>query len=224
MSPNKRSLDYLSVSYSTKSKPVTSYPLDLITYLTSRLGISRGSVIDVGCGRGDQLLAFQKLGFQICGLDIEDSCRDIDNHHICDISIDPFPFPDNSFDIVFSKAVIEHLYIHQIEHFMQELLRIAKPGAPIVLLTPDWRFLYRDFYEEFTHVTPFTQRSLQQCMQMYGIDSVSVESFIQLPFVWRYPWLTFLCDIFNFLPLPRSTCKLVRWSKDRVLLGIGRKP
>ena len=87
---------------------------------------------------------------------------ELDNHFICDISKDTFPLDDNSFDIVFSKAVIEHLYIHEIEHFMHELLRIAKPGAAIVIFTPDWRYLYRDFYEEFTHVTPFTCRSLDR--------------------------------------------------------------
>jgi ubiquinone/menaquinone biosynthesis C-methylase UbiE len=223
MSEKKRELNYLAVSYDTNIKPKTAYPDQLMQHVTTRLGIRGGTAVDVGCGRGDQLFALQRLGFDVTGLDIERSTDDIAKHHVCDVGREVFPLTDGSVDLAFSKAVIEHLYLPQIEHFMLEMLRITKPEGYVVLMTPDWRYLYRDFYVEFTHVTPFTERSLEQCMQMYGLVDVSVQSFIQLPPVWRYPFLKGVCDVLNLLPLPKSTSKWVRWSKERVLLGIGRK-
>lgn len=223
MSEKKRELNYLAVSYDTKTKPKTAYPDELMQHVTSLVGLKGGAAVDVGCGRGDQLFALQRLGFNVAGLDIEQSTDDITNHHICDVGREVFPLPDASVDLAFSKAVIEHLYLPQIEHFMLEMRRIAKPEGYVVLMTPDWRYLYRDFYVEFTHVTPFTERSLEQCMRMYGLVDASVQSFIQLPLVWRYPSLKGVCDVINLLPVPKSTGKWVRWSKERVLLGIGRK-
>lgn len=223
MNEKKRELNYLAVSYDTVSKPKTAYPDQLMRHVTQLLGLNGGLAVDVGCGRGDQLFALQRLGFQVVGLDIERSTEDIADHHVCDVGREAFPIADASVDLAFSKAVIEHLYLPQIEHFMLELRRITRPGGYVVLMTPDWRYMYRDFYVEFTHVSPFTVRSLEQCMCMYGLEDVRVQSFIQLPPVWRYPWLKGACDVINLLPVPKSAGKWARWSKERVLLGIGRK-
>lgn len=223
MGEKKRELNYLAVSYDPESKPKTAYPDHLMQHVTELLGLKGGAAVDVGCGRGDQLFALQRLGFEVTGLDIERSAEDIPRHHVCDVGREIFPVPDASVDLAFSKAVIEHLYLPQIEHFMLEMKRITKPDGYVVLMTPDWNYMYRDFYVEFTHVSPFTVRSLEQCMRMYGLVDVSVQSFIQLPPVWRYPWLKAACDVINLLPVPKSAGKWARWSKERVLLGIGRK-
>lgn len=223
MSDSKRKLNYLAVSYDEKSKPKTAYPDQLMNHIVRCLGLSGGTVADIGCGRGDQLFALQRLGFDVIGLDIERSADNIPNHHVCDVGRELFPIPDDALDLAFSKAVIEHLYLPQIEHFMLEMKRITKPGGYVVLMTPDWRYMYRDFYVEFTHVSPFTVRSLEQCMRMYGFEEVTVQSFIQLPSVWGHPWLKGVCDIINWLPVPKEWGKWARWSKERVLLGIGRK-
>jgi ubiquinone/menaquinone biosynthesis C-methylase UbiE len=223
MIEKKRAMNYLAVSYDAAIKPKTSYPDELMQHVTQLIGLSGGNAVDVGCGRGDQLFALQRLGFEVTGLDIERSTEAIANHHVCDVGSESFPLPDNAVDLSFSKAVIEHLYIPQVEHFMLEMRRITKPGGYVVLMTPDWRYMYRDFYNEFTHVTPYTENSLGQCMRMYGLTDVRVQSFIQLPPVWRHPWLKGVCDLVNVAPIPKSAGKWVRWSKERVLLAIGKK-
>ncbi|MFT3858153.1 MAG: methyltransferase domain-containing protein [Aquabacterium sp.] len=223
MIEKKRELNYLAVSYDTATKPKTSYPDELMGHITRLTGLKGGRAADIGCGRGDQLFALQRLGFQVTGLDIERSTDDIADHHVCDVGSEVFPLADDTLDLTFSKAVIEHLYIPQIEHFMLEMKRVTRPGGYVVLMTPDWRYMYRDFYLEYTHVTPFTERSLEQCMKMYGLRDVQVQSFIQLPQVWRQPWLKNVCDVINVLPLPKTSGKWVRWSKERVLLAVGRK-
>lgn len=45
------------------------------------------------------------------------------------------PFPDGHFDAVVSVEVIEH--VEDQFAFLRELLRIAKPGAPVIITTPN---------------------------------------------------------------------------------------
>lgn len=223
MAEKRRNFDYLSVSYSTLTKPKTKYPEELMKHITSLIGLKGGKAVDVGCGRGDQLHALRQLGFEVSGLDIECAAELTGDHSVCDVGSETFPISSNSVDLAFSKAVIEHLYLPQIEHFMSELRRITKPGGYIVLMTPDWQYMYREFYTEFTHVSPFTAPSLEQCMKMHGFIDVHVESFIQLPSVWKRPGLRWVCDMLCYLPIPSSAGKWIRWSRERVLLAIGKK-
>ena len=55
-----KKMDYLAVSYDTASKPKTEYPCSLMSHITKICGLKAGTstiVVDVGCGRGDQLFA-----------------------------------------------------------------------------------------------------------------------------------------------------------------------
>jgi ubiquinone/menaquinone biosynthesis C-methylase UbiE len=61
----------------------------------------------------------------------------------------PLPFPDGSFDWVFSHAVIEHIVDDAPRgHFVSELLRVARKGAMIT--TPN-----RYFWVETHTMVPF---------------------------------------------------------------------
>lgn len=51
--------DYPDVTYSLKKKPVTNYPKKFAKFIFDKYyNKKRGSILDVGCGRGDQLFAF----------------------------------------------------------------------------------------------------------------------------------------------------------------------
>ena len=52
-----------------------------------------------------------------------------------------FPFPDNSFDYVYSEHLFEHLSYMQAINMLQECHRILKPSGVIRIATPNFRFL-----------------------------------------------------------------------------------
>src|SRR6476659_4004981 len=58
-------------------------------------------VLDLGCGPHDQAAAFEYLGYRYIGADYSSGAADVlaDAHSL--------PFPDRSFDCVFSFAVLE---------------------------------------------------------------------------------------------------------------------
>ena len=49
----------------------------------------------------------------------------------------PYPFGDNYFDAVFMSHVLEHIYWEEVPTFITEMSRVAKPGAPMLIICPD---------------------------------------------------------------------------------------
>jgi SAM-dependent methyltransferase len=49
----------------------------------------------------------------------------------------PYPFPDETFDAIYLGHVLEHIDWKQIPSFLQDMKRIAKPGAHILIVGPD---------------------------------------------------------------------------------------
>jgi predicted SAM-dependent methyltransferase len=50
---------------------------------------------------------------------------------------EPYPFPDEHFDAIYLGHVIEHIDWRLVPEFLLDMKRIAKPGAPILIVGPD---------------------------------------------------------------------------------------
>ncbi len=220
--------DYVNVIYNKKDRPFTQYPDRLSRYLTSRYKLSKGSkILDLGCGRGEFLRGFFRCGLNGYGVDQSAIAKSI-----CleaeilqsDLKYDPLPYNDNYFDVIFSKSVLEHFYYP--EKLVMEIYRIVKPGGLVITMVPDWESIYKTFYEDYTHRTPFTITSLKDIFLINGFDYVKVEKFRQLPFLWSRPWLKAFCSLVAFI-VPRSLrpySKFVRFSQEIMLLSTAIKP
>lgn len=49
----------------------------------------------------------------------------------------PYPFEDNTFDAVFLGHVLEHIPWAEVPAFLNDISRVTKPGAPILVVGPD---------------------------------------------------------------------------------------
>lgn len=187
-------------------------------------------ILDIGCGKGTAMKQFAKYGLEAFGID----CRDegLRNFRLCNIESDAIPYEDNTFDIVYSKSVIEH--VTNSENFVKESLRVLKPGGLFICLTPDWESQRRFFWDDYTHVKPFTRKSLRDILLIHHYVDVECEYFFQMPFLWKYPKLTLITTgLASLLPDSlkwktrehRNTKdrKLIRFLKERMLLARGFK-
>ena len=218
--------DYLNIVYDTKSHPKTEYPDKLTRYLFEKFRMQGGQkILEPGCGRGEFLDGFRKLGMDCYGLDLSPEAggmlKEVEVKH-ANLEEDPMPYEDNYFDFIYNKSLLEHLY-HP-DHFVKEAFRILKPGGMLICLVPDWEANYKTYFDDFTHRTPFTKVALDDLYQMCDFQDISVEKFRQLPIVWKYPKLNYLCAAISPFIHVRTQSKFFRWSRELMLVGVGAKP
>lgn len=219
--------DYLKVIYDTNSHPQTSYPGKLASYLFQAFQMEKGEkFLEPGCGRGEFLAEFQNLGLEAYGIDLSphagNLCHTVEVKKNVDIENDKWPFPDNYFDIIYNKSLMEHL--RNPDKFLNEARRVLKPGGKILCLIPDWESNYKIYFDDFTHRTPFTKVALSDIYKMTDFIDINVYKFRQLPIVWKYPVINLFCAFISpFIPV-RTTNKFLKWSRELMLVGYAVKP
>lgn len=223
---------YLEVTYNTSDKPFTNYPSILAKYLIDRFGIRQGAaLLDTGTGRGEMMNAFYNLGLRAVGCDLDSPPREFTQLEVkeFDITKDPFPYEDNTFDVVFSKSVLEHIY--NPKHYFTEIYRILAPGGIFIILTPDWRSQWKTFYDESTHVHAYTPLSVRDCFLLNGFQNVNAELFHHHPYMWRRSFWRIVAMFLRRLyttPTARklekvAKNKFLRWAVEQNVLGYGYK-
>jgi ubiquinone/menaquinone biosynthesis C-methylase UbiE len=218
--------DYLGVRYSETARPLSVYPFQLTQYLTEQhLSKHRGGrLLDLGCGRGEFLKGFLEQGFDGVGIDRQASTLlDLSGRiQALNIESEALPFSTDSLDVIFNKSVLEHLT--HISPVLNECKRVLKPGGTLLCMVPDFRSQWPHFYDDWTHVRPFTLTGLTECLMSHGYTVVSSRRFRQLPALWSRPYLSPLADLASLLPSQFKRSKWVRFSKELMLLVAAQKP
>jgi len=214
-------MSYLKTVYGER-KP-TTYPDKFCEHIMKKYNLKHNQkFLDVGCGSGVFADAFKKKGFHVQGIDREKFWKY--TRRIKDLETSDFPYPNNSFNVVFSKSVIEH--IHKPEHFLSECKRVLKKGGRLIILVPDWITQQNVFYEDYTHVQPYTITSMNDLLKIHGFKNVQVELFTQLPVIWKYKYLEIFSKILRIFLKPnlkRFENEFIRWSIELMVLGTATK-
>ena len=102
-------------------------------------------------------------------------------------------FPDASFDVVFASNLLEHLERSDTLKTLSEAYRVLRPGGRLILVQPNFRLNPKEYFDDFTHVAIFTDRSLRDLLSAEGwqIDHVAAR-FLPLTMKSRASRLTFL--------------------------------
>ena len=211
-----------------------NYPSCLCDYITSRFFSEKpnGRLLDVGCSGGTHMKYFSKNGLRCKGVDLRD--ENVNGFEVkgCNIEKDKIPYKDNYFDYVFSKSLAEHVV--NTDNFFSNVLRVLKPGGVFVCMTPDWESQMSHFWDDYTHVHPFTVKSLRNALLINGFSGAECEYFYQLPFLWNRPYLTFVPKIINAFTTQNMKWKnknknngednkLIRFSKEKMLMAYAFK-
>jgi len=100
--------------------------------------------LDIGCGSGYMGHLIKKFDPDVVihGLDVSEHAisqiKDYDKAYFLNIDENNIPEPDNDFDLVVCSDVIEHIY--DVDHCLNEIKRILKPGAKAIITTPNYSF------------------------------------------------------------------------------------
>jgi SAM-dependent methyltransferase len=217
--------NYLDVRYSEQAKPYTGYPAQLTEYLVRKYlpGYRGSKLLDLGSGRGEFLHGFARQGFDAMGIDRSRPSAPKFSEPVVvgDYEKTGLPFADGEFSVLFSKSVFEHIV--DIGSLLKECHRVLAPAGRMIALVPDWTAQWRHFYDDWTHVRPFTLPGLRECVACHGFQVREALRFRQLPVLWEHPYLRPLADAAALLPTPFKKSKFVRFSKEWMLLVVADK-
>lgn len=156
-------------------------------------------IIEVGCAGGRNVLSLSAAGFRIVGCDIQEYPE---SWSMCPerfflASLFHLPFEDDSFDVVVSHAVLEHVE-NDIEA-LRELKRVCRPGGRLSIIVPQFTF-YNRWSHRCKDLTHYREYSLEAILGLaeeceLQLEHYSASGFVAPLFVRTiHFWL-------NFLPL-----------------------
>ena len=220
--------DYISVEYNDEKRPQTSYPAKLAKYLFIRFKMQTGqSILEVGSGRSELLVHFKKMGMETYAIDSANSAAEFANKAGASFELynlspenSKEPFNGKKFDVIFSKSFIEHL--HDPIYFFEWSKSNLNYDGKLISLTPDWESNTKIFYDDVTHVKPFTKVSLNQILELGNFKEIEVFKFRQLPITWSNPFALAMSKLTSMFTPPRVKQKWFRWSRELMLASVGK--
>ncbi|MCU4139987.1 MAG: 2-polyprenyl-3-methyl-5-hydroxy-6-metoxy-1 [Methanophagales archaeon] len=165
---------------STSHKDLRDIPknmnIDFGFYFREFLDRNDYKMLEIGCATGNFLANDPE---NIIGIDINKNLLKIArkrgfNVLLVDVE-NGLCFKDSSFDAIHASHIIEHL--SDPIYFMKECFRILKEGGKLVVITEDFSKAYKIFYDDPTHISPLTRKSLKICAIEAGfkVKDIKVE-------------------------------------------------
>lgn len=147
-----------------------------------------GLILDIGAGEGDYT---PYLRSNVVSLDLDiDNLKTIPGKKVVG-SATNLSFPNNTFDGIWSCAVLEHIEIN----YIPEAIRVTKPNGVIFILTPNRNspydplkrfFGFGDWWSNEGHVRLYSAHELERYGKVWGE-------------VWWAPGLDQIARIFKLL-------------------------
>jgi SAM-dependent methyltransferase len=133
--------------------------------------------------------------------------------HCSRASATAIPYPDNTFDVVFSAAVLHHLAVAEaVKQAISEMIRVTKPGGTAIIwdhnpLNPYWPIIMRRVPQDIGEERLIPRKEIQAALRILQPSSVAHISWRQMTFVpdfapqWSMPVLGILEQILEQAPL-----------------------
>lgn len=165
-------------------------PKNETIYLNKRLFDTYNSIVDF------------KLNTKLFGTNIDLGSGDKGFSEVCRINniiSYPYDYPefdiekdilsqsDESVDFVTMNAVIEH--IKDPSNILKEIKRVLKNEGLLFIRTPNWQLDFKNFYNDPTHVKPYSPDTIKNTLKLAGFEVLFLEPGLikKSTFWWKLP-------------------------------------
>ena len=131
------------------------------------------TVLEIGAGYCElinNIRAMKKIALDL-NPDIKKFAGD-DVEAVIASSTDMKLIKNESIDAVFANNFFEHLSKEDIVKTIREVNRVLKRGGKFIILQPNIRFCFKDYWMFFDHITPLDDRSLSEILEINGFKVV----------------------------------------------------
>jgi SAM-dependent methyltransferase len=87
--------------------------------------------------------------------------------HVCSVT-ELEMLEDNTVDFVFASNLFEHLPQADFAKTLRRLKAKLTKGGTLNILQPNYRFAYREYFDDYTHVAVYSDRSLTDFLSVNG--------------------------------------------------------
>lgn len=176
--------------------------------------VEDGSILDLACGYGEfinNVNARQKFA-----VDLNPDAAKYLNDNVSfqpSMADDLSHIPSNSLDRAFTSNFLEHLPDKATcNKVLKEILRVLKPGGKFIIMGPNIRYAFKEYWDFYDHYLALSDISLAEGLAMNGYNVVSVvdrflpftmankkpshdiliRAYLAIPFAWRFMGKQFL--------------------------------
>ncbi|WFS25146.1 class I SAM-dependent methyltransferase [Rhizobium rhododendri] len=176
-------------------------------YFNARV-IKDGSILDLACGYGEFInnidvhkkyavdLNPEAATYLDNAVNFESSMADRLSH-----------IPSNTLDRVFTSNFLEHLPDKKTcDLVLKEILRVLKPGGQFIVLGPNIKYAYKEYWDFYDHYLELSHISLAEGLKMNGYNVVEnigrflpftmankqpthdllIKAYLAIPLAWRF--------------------------------------
>ena len=164
----------------------------------------QSTVLDVACGYGEfinNIRAGRKLAVDLN----PDAPRhlDADVRFFQTAATDLSALPRGEVDVAFTSNFLEHFRDKdQLDKFLRELRDVLKPGGTFIVLGPNIRYAYREYWAFYDHYLPLSHLSLVEALKLSGYEPTKViDRFLPYTMNNGAPTGDFIVKVYLKLPL-----------------------
>jgi ubiquinone/menaquinone biosynthesis C-methylase UbiE len=137
-------------------------------------------VLDLGCGPGALMHLLWELGVHADGIDFAESSRELATPEVRDRIVvgqvtDPTLKPDNAYDLVICREVLEHLTVLQVKQAVENMVRMTSKFIYVTTRFHPSPASLLDFTTQFdvdpTHITLLNKDMLRLMFVLEGCRS-----------------------------------------------------
>ncbi len=143
-------------------------------------GLQKGNLLDIGAGTGAFAAVMQRNGWDITGLEPDETARKnaLQNYELHLATPESlFRLPVNNFDAITLWHVLEH--VHELHRYLDVFNKILKSSGKIFIAVPNYTsydaVVYKIFWAAYDvprHLYHFSPQSMQQLVQQHDFEIV----------------------------------------------------
>ena len=108
---------------------------------------------------------------------------------------------DESVDAAFTSNFLEHLAKEDIVRTINEVRRVLKKDGSFLILQPNYRYCYKDYWMFFDHITALDHRSISEALEVNGFKVIECRPrFLPYTTKSRLPKSLFLIKLYLKFP------------------------
>jgi len=111
-------------------------------------------------------------------------------------------FGSEYFDTVFASNFLEHLDVEECEKTVDEIVRVLKKDGKFILIQPNFKYCYSNYFDDYTHKRVFSHVSLPEYLKSKGFKIELLKpKFLPFSMKSRLPKTRMLVRLYLNLPI-----------------------